>query len=163
MSDLSHADQALKVFATAQLAALHPQVAARIYHYTTAENMADIIRSGRMWAHNIGTMSDFIEVRFAASVLGAHLDRSYALEPHPRVGELFRTMRKQLAEIGLWTVFALSFSSNGDELGMWRLYADRGTGFSFGITAFKLEHLGAGTSSSATIRASTWMPPVSAR
>jgi hypothetical protein len=139
MPELSHANEALEAFGKTQLAALHPQATARLYHYTTAESMAAILRSGRMRAHNIGTMNDFTEVRLAASVLGAHLDRGYAVEPEQRVCELFRATRRYLATIELSTVFALSFSGNGEEPGMWRLYADRGTGFSFGIPAFKLQ------------------------
>jgi len=138
MSDLSVAEKELAAFGAAQIAALHPTVPPLLYHYTTADGMAGIVQSGRMWAHNLGNMNDFTEVRFGASVLRAHLDRGYALEPDPRACDLFRTIRRQLGTIELSTVFALSFSADGDERGMWRLYADRGTGFSFGIPAFKL-------------------------
>ena len=95
--------------------------------------MRAIIASSVLRAHNLGQMNDFAEGRYAASVMRAHIDRGYAVEPNPVAMELLGTMRRQLTSVDLSNVFALSFTSDGDELGMWRLYADGGRGFSFAI------------------------------
>ncbi len=138
MANLSAAHKGLTAFCTAQLAALHPKVEPLLYHYTTADGLAGIVRSGQIWAHNLGNMGDFTEVRYGASVLRAHIDRSYALEPDQRVCDLLIALRRSLGTFDLASVFALSFTASSDEPGMWRLYADRGTGYSFCIPAFKL-------------------------
>jgi hypothetical protein len=78
-------------------------------------------------------MNDFVEGRFAASIMRASIERAYALEPNEFVVQLFVEMRKQLAVGDLAQVFVLSFTTDGDEPSMWRLYADRGKGFSFAI------------------------------
>jgi hypothetical protein len=95
--------------------------------------MQGIIRSGCMWAHSIEQQNDYTEVRYAASVMRAHIERAYAVEPDALACELFLALRRQMATIFLGNLFVLSYSGDGDELGMWRLYADRGTGFSFGF------------------------------
>ena len=102
-----------------------------LYHYCSGAGMQAIIRSGVLRAFNLGQMNDFAEGRYAASVMRAHIDRGYSIEPNPRALALLQAMRQQLTGINLTNVFALSFTTDGDEVGMWRLYADRGRGFSF--------------------------------
>ncbi len=104
-----------------------------LYHYTSALGIRAIISSGVLRAFNLGQMNDFAEGRYAASVMRAHIDRGYAVEPNPNASALLLAMRQQLTGINLTNVFALSFMRDGDEMGMWRLYADRGKGFSFAI------------------------------
>ena len=104
-----------------------------VYHYTSGPVMQSIVRSGVLRAFNLGQMNDFAEGRYAASVMRAHIDRGYAVEPNPDAAVLLQAMRQQLTSINLSNVFALSFTTDGDEMGMWHLYADRGKGFSFAI------------------------------
>jgi hypothetical protein len=104
-----------------------------IYHYTSAAGMQAIVSSGVMRAYNLGQMNDLAEGRYAASVMRAHIDRGYAVEADANASELLGAMRRQLTSINLSNVFAISLTSDGDEPGMWRLYADRGRGFSFAI------------------------------
>src|SRR5689334_17921165 len=108
-----------------------------LYHYTSAAGMQAIIRSGVVRAFNLGQMNDFAEGRYAASVMRAHIDRGYAVEPNPDASALLQAMRNQLTGIDLSNTFAFSLTTDGDEMGMWRLYADRGKGFSFAIPTDK--------------------------
>lgn len=104
-----------------------------LYHYTSTEGMLAIISSGVLRAHNLGQMNDVAEGCYAASVMRAHVDRSYAIEPNMHATALLGAIRQQQSAPDLTNVFALSFTTDGDELGMWRLYSDRGRGFSFAI------------------------------
>lgn len=104
-----------------------------VYHYTSSQSMRAIISSGMLRAHNLAQMNDFAEGRYAASFMRAHIDRGSAIQPDQDAMALLGAMRQQLTRVDLANVFALSFTSDGDEPGMWRLYADRGRGFSFAI------------------------------
>ncbi len=104
-----------------------------VYHYTSRQAMRAIISSGMLRAYNLGEMNDFSEGRYAASFMRAHIDRGYAIESNQDTMALLGAMRQQLTRVDLSNVFALSLTSDGDEAGMWRLYADRGCGFSFAI------------------------------
>jgi hypothetical protein len=79
-------------------------------------------------------MNDMAEFRFAASVFRGHLDRRFAVERPGAFLEVLAAMRRHMDQgLNLSNVYSVSFSSNGDEESMWRLYADRGAGFSFCI------------------------------
>jgi hypothetical protein len=104
-----------------------------LYRYTSSTVLRAIISSGVIRAYNLGQMTDFVEGKYAASVMRAHIDRAFAVEESEDARRLFRAMRRQLTTMDLSPVFALSFSTNGSEPGMWELYADEGRGFSFAI------------------------------
>jgi len=104
-----------------------------LYHYTSGAGINAIASGKVLRAYNLGQVNDFVEGRFAASIMRANIDRSYALEADTAALALFASMRRQLVNVELSQVFVLSFTTNGDEPGMWRLYADRGRGFSFSI------------------------------
>ena len=123
----------LGAFLLAQIEALDGKPPPSLYHYTSSAGMRAIIASGVLRAHNIGQMNDFAEARYAASVMRAQIDRQYALEANLNADCLFAVMRDQMSSLDLSNVFVLSFTSDGDELGMWKLYADRGQGFSFAL------------------------------
>jgi Protein of unknown function (DUF2971) len=128
------AESRLNYFLPGLLYRLAPlDVPLSVYHYTSSQSMRAVISSGVLRAHNLGQMNDFAEGRYAASFMRAHIDRSYAVEPDPTAMNLLSALRRQLTMVDLSNVFALSFTSDGDEPGMWRLYADGGRGFSFAI------------------------------
>jgi len=104
---------------------------ASLYHYTSVASLRSIVTSGVMRAYNLGQMNDWVEARYAASIMRAHIDRSFAVEENPNASELLGALRE--VGVDFSDTFALSFTSDGDELGMWRLYADRTRGFSFAV------------------------------
>jgi hypothetical protein len=105
-----------------------------LFHYTTIGAMKGILQSRTIRAGSLEKMNDTSEVRFTASIFRALIDRRYATETDPEVITLLQAVRSQLRQpLDLSFVFALSLSVDGDEAGMWNLYADRGQGFSFVI------------------------------
>jgi len=105
-----------------------------LYHYTSASGMQSIIESGLLRAGSLHRMNDFAEVRFAASVFRACLDRRCARTVGSKNFQLLKAMQGRMREpVSITNIFSASFSSDGDERGMWQLYADHGSGFSFCI------------------------------
>ena len=45
-----------------------------LYHYTSAEAMLNIVKSGKLWVHNIEYLNDKTELRHAVSIFRARLD-----------------------------------------------------------------------------------------
>jgi hypothetical protein len=113
-----------------------------LYHYTSATAVLNILKSGKIWVQNIEHLNDKSEIRFAASIMRANVDRAYALEPIDPVVELFQRIRTSLNSLDTSEVFIASFSADGDEMGMWRLYGDRGRGLSFAISTYLVEEWG---------------------
>ncbi len=102
-----------------------------LYHYTRPERALDILRSGHVRAYCIEEMNDPAEILYAVSIARAHIDRFYATETDEAVVPLFRALQQQTnGRFRSHTVFTVSFSTDGDEIGMWGLYADRRRGVS---------------------------------
>jgi Protein of unknown function (DUF2971) len=105
------------------------------YHYTTTTKLTSILESKTIRAGCIEKMNDTSEIRFAASIFRALVDRRYATEPDPETVDFLQAVRCHLQQpLDVSHIFALSLSVGGDEAGMWSLYADRGQGFSFCIS-----------------------------
>jgi hypothetical protein len=64
----------------------------------------------------------------------AHIDRAYAVEADPLFTEVLNRIRRTQIPLDINQVFLLSFSPDGDEIGMWGLYANRKSGFSFSFS-----------------------------
>ena len=54
-------------------------------------------------------MNDLAEARYAASVMRAHIDRSFAVEDNPDASELLEALRGLLVHMDLSNTFARSF------------------------------------------------------
>ena len=105
-----------------------------LFHYTTTGAIRGILQSRTIRAGSLEKMNDTSEARFAASIFRAMIDRRYATESDPEVITFLQAIRSHLRQpLDLSFAFALSLSVDGDEAGMWGLYADRGQGFSFCI------------------------------
>lgn len=113
-----------------------------LYHYTSADAMLSILQSGKLRVSSIEQLNDKVELRYPVSIFRAHLDRFYAIEPSPDGCDLLHQIRRQLDIIDTTGIYVASFSADGDEFGMWRLYGDRGRGFSFDFPLYMVEHWG---------------------
>ena len=78
-------------------------------------------------------MNDAAEVRYAASIFRACLDRRLSRATGSAL-ELLLAMQSRMREpLTITNVFSSSFGADGDRSEMWDLYAQRGRGFSFSI------------------------------
>ena len=137
-------EQNIASFSTQQLNALQPTKMwpPILYHYTSTDAMLSILQSGKLRASCIEQLNDKVELRYAVSIFRAHLERFYATEQTTEGCDLFRHIRQQVDTVDTTGVYVASFSADGGEFGMWRLYGDRGRGFCFGFPLYKVEHWG---------------------
>jgi hypothetical protein len=104
--------------------------------------MLGILQSGKLRVSGIEQLNGKTELRYAVSIFRAHLDRFYATEQTAEGCDLFRHIKQQVDTVDTTGMYVASFSADGDEFGMWRLYGDRGRGFSFAFPFYKVEHWG---------------------
>lgn len=104
-----------------------------LYHYTSPEGMLAITRGQSLRAYELTSTADFVELRFAASIFRAHIDRAFAVEPNPVVALVFDAMRQAFERFQANGVFSISFSTLRNSHNMWKLYASNSTGFSFAV------------------------------
>jgi Protein of unknown function (DUF2971) len=112
-----------------------------IYHYTNDAGLRGIIESGRLWLTDIFNLNDPSELSHGFSHATAIVnDKASKGDPFTK---LFDQSFQEFATGGglqaAGHFFVCSFSSNGDELGQWRAYADDGRGYALGFDALMLE------------------------
>ncbi|MFZ1006610.1 MAG: DUF2971 domain-containing protein [Candidatus Sulfotelmatobacter sp.] len=112
-----------------------------IYHYTDDLGLRGILESGQLWLTDIFGLNDPSELKHGFSVAIETLAKRAA--EGPRVSQIFaRDFALLLERGGIEQVahfFLCAFSSRGDDLGQWRVYADNGRGYALGFEAKSLE------------------------
>jgi hypothetical protein len=141
---MEYAAQQLTTFCEASLHLFLQTPPPLLYHYTTSAGMIGILHSSRMWASDATAQNDVAEIRYAASVMRAHIDRSFATEYRDSACYLFDALRKRLSISGSYRAHIVSLVVNGDADHMWRLYGERGDGCSFGFPTHIVSDWGPG-------------------
>lgn len=114
---------------------------ATIYHYTNDRGLRGILETGRLWCSDIFSLNDPSELRHGFSHLVKLLtERSKRGPPETQMfaGDFTKFLNDGLDRSAFY--FVLSFSSNGDDLGQWRAYADNGRGYALGFDGVALEN-----------------------
>lgn len=110
-----------------------------IYHYTNDVGLRGILETGKFWLTDIFALNDPSEVIHGLSYFIEALGAKIA-NGHPEgksIYEFFKvSMHKKILPL---IFFVCSFSSDGNELGQWRAYADNGRGFTMGFDTKILE------------------------
>jgi hypothetical protein len=111
-----------------------------IYHYTNDVGLSGILESGKIWLNDLFQMNDPSELRHGVEH-AIELTKAIAQKCGPEMqffADHFNAIRKGGIERSAH-YFIASFSSNGDELGQWRAYADDGHGFALGFDGCSFE------------------------
>ncbi len=112
-----------------------------IYHYTTDVGLRGILETGKIWLTDIFNLNDPSELSHGFSHVIKILNGKAVDGPPP--SKLFaQQIEAFLTQGGIQAAahyFVSSFSSNGDDLGQWRAYADNGRGYALGFDAKHLE------------------------
>jgi len=114
---------------------------ATIYHYTNDLGLRGILETGRLWFSDLFSLNDPSELRHGFSHLVKILNEK--AKSGPRESQLFADDFTAYLNDGLDKsafYFVLSFSSDGDDLGQWRAYADDGRGYALGFDGVALEN-----------------------
>jgi len=111
-----------------------------IYHYTNDVGLRGILETGRLWLSDIFSLNDPSELSHgfsnAASILNSRAARG------PQESQVFAKRFAALHQKGIQMsaqFFVCSFSSEGNDLGQWRAYADNGRGYALGFDTKALE------------------------
>ncbi len=111
----------------------------RLFHYTNDDGAQNIIVSGKLWLSDIFTLNDTSEIVYA-------LQAALRFARAQINSEEMRILSDQLdhfttidAAKSIANYFVCSFSSNGDDIGQWRSYADNGSGFALEFDTAELE------------------------
>ncbi|MEE9925820.1 MAG: DUF2971 domain-containing protein [Brucella anthropi] len=105
-----------------------------IFYYTDEAGFRGIIASKRLWLSDTALLNDPRELHLGMKLLSEAID---AYEDDAVYGVSNRDLQRFLLDFHNFrqqsTCYACCFSSKGDELPMWRSYADNGAGVSIGI------------------------------
>ena len=113
-----------------------------IYHYTNDVGLKGILETGQLWLSDIFSLNDATELSHGFSHAVSRLNAK--AHTGPRESHLFAKNFSALLEGGMQGTahyFVCSLSSDGDDLGQWRAYADNGRGYAIGFDARALEGL----------------------
>lgn len=105
-----------------------------LYHYTSIQGFAGIVKESCIWATDTRYLNDQTELKNASCFVKNQVleeIRKYP-EHEPNFEEEWQALRLVIS----WrneTTFVASFSEDGDDLDQWRGYCPNGLGFSIGL------------------------------
>ncbi|MBU0621528.1 MAG: DUF2971 domain-containing protein [Gammaproteobacteria bacterium] len=111
-----------------------------IYHYTNDAGLRGILETGQLWLTDIFNLNDPSELSHgfshAVNILNCKSEQG---PPESRVFAKNFSAFHQNGMRGSAHYFVCSFSTDGNDLGQWRAYADNGRGYAIGFDAKALE------------------------
>jgi hypothetical protein len=134
------ATQILTSFAKKMDARLPPPI---IYHYTNDLGLKGILESGKIWLTDIFSLNDPSELSHGYSH-AVNILKSMVADGPPDGKAFCQALEAWITQAGVQEFahfFVSSFSSNGDDLGQWRAYADNGRGYALGFDTRTLENV----------------------
>jgi len=105
-----------------------------LYHYTTADGLLSMFRTGHLWATDAGYMNDPHELRYGLDCLAMVAERHARFR---RVAAQLRSLIEDVARQKILNgrIYLASFSRDGDLLSQWRAYGANGGGFAIGLSS----------------------------
>lgn len=109
---------------------------AEIWHYTNAQGLIGILKTGRIWSTQVSCLNDSLEQRYFGSQVLEKLRQEALANTNPDLEILFRLADHALANTDFATAwhFVACFSDVEDDLGQWRGYGGGECGFSIGFS-----------------------------
>ena len=113
-----------------------------IYHYTNDFGLRGILETGQLWLSDIFNLNDPSELSYgfshAVNILNSKANNG---PPETQIFAKHFGDFHQRGMQGTAYYFVCSFSSDGNDLGQWRAYADNGRGYVLGFDAKALEEV----------------------
>lgn len=96
-----------------------------LYHYTTGENLINIINSGELWATQASCLNDMTELVYSAEQLHRRVKARMAGPHNVAIDPLLARLNAALAvpDAELSPVFVACFSERRDDISQWRAYS----------------------------------------
>lgn len=118
------------------------KVPALVYHYTDDRGLRGILESGTLWCSDIFGLNDPSELSHGMAPAVSLLTKMSDGAPveHQEFARRFAQFHQSLTQ-DMAQFFVCCFSTNHDDLGQWRAYADDGVGYALGFQAGALSDL----------------------
>jgi len=106
-----------------------------IWHYTTAEGLIGILKTGRIWSTQVTCLNDALEQRYFSSLVHDAVKVRRAATTDPDISILLRIADEALTKADFAAVgnFVACFSEIEDDLGQWRGYGGGECGYAIGF------------------------------
>jgi hypothetical protein len=108
-----------------------------LWHYTSGENLINIIKSGELWSTQVSCLNDQLELRYAQSLLLKALidlraERKLSEDETFFVDLGIERLNEERTNASEW--FVACFSRRDDDLSQWRAYGLGEGGYSIGFS-----------------------------
>src|SRR5271169_3549265 len=111
------------------------QMPPEIWHYTSADGLIGILKSGHIWSTQVACLNDTLEQRYFGDLVHAAVKALRASTADPSVAIMTRVADEALANRDFSTAghFVACFSEVEDDLGQWRGYGGGECGYAIGF------------------------------
>lgn len=106
-----------------------------IYHYTDGVGLNGILKTGQLWLTDIFSLNDPSELSHGFSI-AINILKDKVANSTPEIKKFAKQVADCYQQAGIQgsaQYFICSFSSQGNDLGQWRAYADNGRGYALGF------------------------------
>jgi len=112
-----------------------------LFHYTKADGLIGIMKSGKIWTTKIQYMNDNSELQLAFDYIRNEIELQRKGFEKTRTEDELEEMCKVLDSTEKINISVASFTEMGDQLSQWRGYCEIGNGYSLGFDGHKLRKL----------------------
>ena len=115
-------------------------VPSKLFHYTNSAGLRGVIESGRLRLYDVFGLNDPSEMRHGVKYALNALQGAAAKGHKGAQLFVWRFSERLSAHLeAISRIFVACFSTQGDDLGQWRAYADNGKGFALGFNGPRIE------------------------
>src|ERR1700728_454678 len=129
--------QEYRKFCAQHLPTFSRTLPSELWHYTNADGLINIIKSGQIWSTQITCLNDTLEQRFFGDLVHAAVKERRAHNTDTALAVLLQVADEALANRDFSTAghFVACFSEVEDDLGQWRGYGGGECGYAVGFRA----------------------------
>jgi len=106
-----------------------------LWHYTSADGLIGILKSGQIWSTQVACLNDTVEQRYFGDLVYANVRTWRARNTDPTLAVMLRIADEALAQRDFSSTghFVACFSEIEDDLGQWRGYGGGECGYAIGF------------------------------
>src|SRR6266849_10995673 len=111
------------------------QLPPELWHYTTAESLIGILKTGQIWSTQVTCVNDSLEQKYFGDLVYAAVKVMRAKNTDPTLAIMLRVADEWLGIRDFTTAshFVACFSEVEDDLGQWRGYGSGDCGYAIGF------------------------------
>jgi len=109
---------------------LYPIWPKTLSHYTDVDGLKGILETGSLWATNVGFLNDSSEFRYGVELCQEISTRLISKAKNDIVKSALEATQRQIESVPTLEDYVCCFCEDGDLIGQWRGYTNRGKGYS---------------------------------